>query len=156
MMATIQYQTKVRRGIKLIAAVNGIAAILHLIFWILIFFLLPQPSALNVSAEKVDLMVTYGLGAADLLWAVPTLAIGSFWLRRQMLMGWLAAQMANILYCYSFTFILVRDLGAQSIRPGTLLFLPFALFSLWAAWYLWQVRAAFWNPRPMQSNKRLR
>jgi hypothetical protein len=144
-MATIQCQAKVPRGIRLIATMNGIAAVVHFMFWILIFFLLPQPWTIDAGAQKIDLIVTYGLGVADLLWSVPTLTIGSFWLRRQTLFGWLAAQMANVLYWYSFTFILVRELSVQSIRPGTLLFMPFALFSLWAAWYLWQVRVIFWK-----------
>ena len=60
-------------------------------------------------------------------------------------MGWLAAQMANALWWYSFTFILIQELSAQKIRPGTILFLPFALFSIWSACYLWKVRSAFWK-----------
>ena len=142
----MQHQEKVERGIGLIATVNGIAAVLHFIFWTIVFLRLPRPWTVDAAAQRVDLIVTYGLGMADLLWSVPFLTIGSLWLRRRRLIGWIAAQMVNALYWYSFTFILVRELSAQSIRLGTMLFLPFALFSPWAAWYLWKVRAAFWKP----------
>ena len=140
----MQSQAIADYGIKLIAMVNGIAALLHFGFWILAFFRLPRPSVVEVEAERVDLIVTYGLGVADLLWSVPLLIVGCFWLYNGSEIGWLAAQMANVLYWYSFTFILVRELNAKSIRFGTLLFSPFAMFSLWAAWYLWQVRAMFY------------
>jgi hypothetical protein len=53
--------------------------------------------------------------------------------------------MANALWWYSFTFILIRELSMHNIRPGTILFLPFALFSLWSAWYLWNVKSFFWQ-----------
>jgi hypothetical protein len=73
------------------------------------------------------------------------LIAGSIWLQKRWLAGWLAAQMANALWWYSFTFILIRELSMQNIRPGTILFLPFALFSLWSAWYLWKVKSFFWQ-----------
>lgn len=130
-------------GIRAIALVNGIAALLHLAFWVLVLLRLPSPDKVETEAERIDLVVTYGLGVADLLWSVPLLAIGSLGLYRGDGIGWLAAQIANGLYWYSFTFITVRELNAKAIRPGTLLFLPFAIFSVWAAWYLWQVRALF-------------
>lgn len=130
-------------GIKLIALVNGIAAVLHFVFWVLVFLRLPRPNTLDDEAERIDRIVTYGLGVADLFWSVPLLSIGCFWLYAGSEMGWLAAQMANGLYWYSFTFILVRDLSAKAIRKGSLIFLPFVLFSLWAAWYLWQVRSFY-------------
>ena len=141
--ATIQSQLTTNNGIKLIAMVNGIAALLHFVFWIVVLLRLPRLWTVDAGAERTDLIVTYGLGAADLLWSVPLLLVGSLWLYRGSEIGWLAAQMANLLYWYSFTFILVRELSAHSIRPGTLLFSPFALFSVWSAWYLWQVRAYF-------------
>lgn len=130
-------------GIKLIATVNGIAALLHFVIWIIILLRLPRPWAVDAEAERLDLVVTYGLGVADLLWSVPLLSVGCFWLYTGSAIGWLAAQMVNVLYWYSFTFILVRELSARSIRPGTVLLSPFALFSFWAAWHLWQVRAMF-------------
>lgn len=138
-------QEKANPGIRMIAIVNGIAAITHFTFWTFVFFHLPLPWTVDTDVKRVDLSVTYGLGIADMLWSVPFLTIGSLWLQKRKLLGWLAAQMANALYWYSFTLILVRELNAQNIRLGTMLFLPFALFSLWAAWYLWQARAAFWQ-----------
>lgn len=133
------------RIIAMIATVNGIAAILHLVFWVLVFTFLPRPWATRESAERTDLVITYGLGVADLLWSVPFLLVGSFWLYKRLLVGWLAAQMANALYWYSFTVILIREYGAGQIRPGTILFLPFGMFSILAAWKLWKVKFAFWQ-----------
>lgn len=132
-------------GIKLIVAINGFAAILHIVFWSLVFLRLPSPWSGVEIVEKHDLIVTYGLGIADLLWSAPLLAAGSILLKKRLLVGWLAAQMANVLWWYSFTFILFRELSTMHIRPGTVVFLPFALFSLWSAWYLWKVRSSFWN-----------
>ncbi len=120
--------------IKLIAAVNGIAAVLHIVFWTIVFVKAPL--------EQSEKIVTYGLGIADLLWSVPLLLIGSIALNRQRFIGLLAAQMANALYWYSFTFILFREFNTY-FRPGTLLFLPFVLFSIWSSWYLWKVRSVF-------------
>jgi hypothetical protein len=136
---------KVAQGIKLIATVNGIAAILHIAFWTFVFLHLPRPWTISASAQQIDLIVTYGLGVADLLWSVPFLIAGSIWLSKRWLVGWLAAQMSNALWWYSFTFILIRELSMHNIRPGTILFLPFALFSLWSAWYLWKVKSFFWQ-----------
>lgn len=122
--------------IKLIAIVNGIAAVLHAVFWIFVFVKAP--------VEPADKIVTYGLGLADLLWSVPLLFLGSIPLYKHKFLGFLAAQMANVLYWYSFTFILFREFNTH-FRPGTFLFLPFALFSIWAAWYLWNVRSVFYK-----------
>lgn len=120
--------------IKLIAAVNGIAAVLHIVFWTFVFVKAPL--------EQSEKIVTYGLGLADLLWSVPLLIIGSIELNKQRFIGFLAAQMANALWWYSFTFILFREFNTY-LRPGTFLFLPFALFSIWSSWYLWKIRSVF-------------
>ena len=144
----MKYPRKPVQGVKLIATVNGIAAILHVAFWALAFSRLPPWWATNSEAERADLVVTYGLGIADLLWSAPLLVVGAIWLQKRLLVGWLAAQMANALWWYSFTFVLFRDLSTRRIRPGTILFLPFALFSIWSAWYLWKVKSAFWPSEP--------
>ncbi len=138
----MEYLNKSAKWIKLIAIVNGIAAVLHLIFWTFVFLRLPRISTALTDLDKADLTVTYGLGLADLLWSVPFLIIGSIWLQKHRLVGWLAAQMANSLWWYSFTFILFREYHTY-IRPGTILFLPFVLFSIWSTWYLWKVRSIF-------------
>lgn len=130
------------KWIKMIAIVNGIAAIFHVVFWTFVFLCLPSLSTTTEPLTQADLTVTYGLGIADLLWSVPFLVIGSIGLQKHRLFGFLAAQMANVLWWYSFTFILFREYNTH-IRPGTILFLPFALFSVWAAWYLWKVRFVF-------------
>jgi hypothetical protein len=130
-------------GIKLIASVNGVAALLHLLFWIMAFIRLPALSVQETAMEKINLATTYGFGIADIIWSVPLLLTGSIGLWQKKFAGWLGAYLANGLYWYSFTVILVRDLSAQAIAPGTMLFLPFALFAFWAAYYLWQVRLSF-------------
>ncbi|MEI8366529.1 MAG: hypothetical protein WCF65_08965 [Parachlamydiaceae bacterium] len=142
MDATNQHIAKFTQGIKLVAFVNGIAAIFHVIFWTFVFLRLPRLSTTISDIDRADLTVTYGLGIADLLWSVPFLIIGSIWLQKHRLIGWLAAQMANALWWYSFTFIIFREYHTN-IRPGTILFLPFALFSIWSSWYLWQVKTVF-------------
>lgn len=130
-------------GIKLIAIVNGIAALLHLLFWIMAFIKLPAISGQETVSEKINLATIYGFGIADFIWSVPLLLTGSIGLWQKRFAGWLGAYLANVLYWYSFTVILVRDLSAQAMAPGTILFLPFALFAFWAAYYLWQVRLSF-------------
>jgi hypothetical protein len=56
--------------------------------------------------------------------------------------GWLAAQMANMLWIYSMTVILLRD-AYTKLSPGGLLFIPFMLVAVWAIPYLWMHRKAF-------------
>ena len=132
-------------GIKLIAIVNGVTGFLHGIFWITVFFRLPQLQNIESPEEKLDLVVTYGLGVADMLWCVPLLLASAFLLPKRCLSGWLSAQMANVLWWYSYTFILFREFNLNVLRPGTLIFLPFAIFSFWTAWYLWKHKTAFWE-----------
>jgi hypothetical protein len=42
----------------------------------------------------------YGLGLADLIWSIPLLTIGSIGLWKMKPIGWLAAQLVNVLYWY--------------------------------------------------------
>jgi hypothetical protein len=127
-------------GIKLIAVVNGIAAVLHLVFWVLAFFYLSKLPTPTEIAERATLATTFGFGIADIIWSVMFLAVGSINLWNMKQTGWLAAQVANVLYWYSFTVILTKDIVTTSVSPGTLLFLPFAIFSVWVAYYLWKIR----------------
>jgi len=129
--------------IKLIAIINGIAALLHLSFWILAFIKLDSIASQNSTSDTMNLATTYGFGIADILWSVTFLLIGSIGLWMLKLIGWLAAQFANVLYWYSFTVILFRDFVSNSFAPGTMLFLPFALFAFWAAYCLWKKRNLF-------------
>jgi len=132
-------------GIKLIAVVNGIAAVLHIVFWIVIYLYLskrPNPTGI---IERANIATTYGFGLADMIWSLPFLLVGSVNLWKMKQSGWLAAQFANVLYWYSLTVVLTKDIISNSISPGTILFLPFALFSFWIAYYLWTVRDSFFK-----------
>lgn len=130
-------------GITLIAVVNGFAALLHLLFWIVAFNRLPSISSVNGVAGQINLATTYGFGIADFIWSVPLLLIGSLALWKYKPIGWLAANLANVLYWYSLTVIIIRDLSSHSLSPGTILFLPFTLFAFWATYYLWKVRGLY-------------
>ena len=132
-------------GIKLIAVVNGIAAVLHVIFWMLAFLHLLKQPVVDHIADRLNLATTYGFGIADLIWSVTFLTVGSINLWRMKQTGWLAAQFANVLYWYSLTVVLTKDLVSSVISPGTILFLPFALFSFWAVYYLWKVRKVYFS-----------
>ena len=132
-------------GIKLIAVVNGIAAILHLVFWTAPFtgviHIIPsiQPPA------NVDMVTIYGLGVADLIWSIPLLTIGSVGLWKMKPIGWLAAQLVNVLYWYSHTFVITVGIVLGNVSFGMLVFIPFGLFSFWAAFYLWKTRNIILN-----------
>lgn len=116
------------------------AAVLHILFWgLALIRLVPL---LDASSQS-SLQTTIGIGVADLLWSVPVLLLGSFGLYKKMAIGWLAAQMAHILYFYSMTFVVVRDLLSGKISPGTYIFMPFTLFAIWATYFLWQNRSDF-------------
>ncbi|MCA9730560.1 hypothetical protein KC799_00425 [candidate division KSB1 bacterium] len=130
--------------LKLIALVNGIAAILHLAFWVLAFIKLPPFNSPESLAERTSLATTYGFGIADLMWSFPFLLLGSILLWKNKAFGWLCAHFANVLYWYSFTVIITRDYAAGTLSPGTILFFPFVIFSLWAAAPLWKNRTLFW------------
>lgn len=130
------------KPITLIAVVNGVAAALHGLFWIAAFLKLrSSPEAFPLDAGAVATI--YGFGVADLVWSAPLLAASAVGLWRGRFWGWLAAQWCNVLYGYSLTVVLVRDLNLGTVSPGGVLFLPFALFAFWAAWYLWSHRADF-------------
>jgi len=131
--------------IKVIVFINGIAAILHLFFWITAFIKLPAITSTENVADQINLATTYGFGIADFLWSVPLLLIGSIGLWKKTGIGWLAALLANSMYWYSLTVVIIRDLLSDSISPGTILFLPFALVSFWISYFLWNSRSIFLN-----------
>ena len=136
-------QPSASTGVNVIAIVNGVAACLHIVFWTFALRHLARLPLLETEGQRIDRIVTAGLGVADLAWSAPLLAIGSYWLYRRSFAGWLGAQMANALWWYSYTFLIFRECAMGALRPGTMIFLPFALFSLWSAYYLWRVRASF-------------
>lgn len=130
------------KAITLIAVVNGVAAVLHGLFWVAVLLeLRGGQEALQLDAGAVATI--YGFGVADLVWSAPLLALSAVGLWRGRLWGWLAAQWCNVLYGYSLTVVWVRDLTLGTVSPGGVLFLPFTLFAFWAAWHLWFHRADF-------------
>ena len=132
-------------GIKLIAVVNGIAAILHLLFWTApltrLTLLIPSIQA----PTNMDIATIYGLGLADLIWSIPLLAIGSIGLWKMKPIGWLAAQFVNVLYWYSHTLVITTSIISGNISFGMFVFVPFGLFSFWAAFHLWKTRTIILN-----------
>ena len=131
------------RGVKIISIVNAIAALLHLVFWIFAFIRLQSMFSDVSTSEKIDLAISYGFGIADMVWSFPLLILGAFLLWKIKPLGWLAAQMANVLYWYSLTVIIIKDILINKLSPGTLIFLPFCLFAFWGAFYLWNKRKIF-------------
>lgn len=144
-MVQINKNKNIPRGIKIISIVNFAAALLHLAFWTLAFIRLQSPFSDIPFLEKVNLTTTYGFGIADLIWSFPLLIIGTFWLWKLKPLGWIASQMANVLYWYSLTVIIIKDIFSNTISPGTILFLPFCLFAFWAVFYLWKKRELFFK-----------
>ena len=78
----------------------------------------------------------------DILYSVPVLLMACVGIWRLRIWGWMAGQMANVLWIYSMTVILVRD-AYTKISPGGLLFTPFMLIAIWAIPYLWIRREYF-------------
>lgn len=135
---------KTPKVVKIISIVNAVAALLHLMFWTLAFIQLKSPFSDVSILEKINLATTYGFGIADMIWAFPLLIISAILLWHLKPFGWLTAQMVNVLYWYSLTVVLVRDILTYTLSPGTLVFLPFCLFAFWAAIYLWNNRKIFY------------
>lgn len=131
------------KAVKTISIVNAAAAVLHIIFWALAFIKLPSPLSFITAAERTNMAVSYGFGFADILFSLPLLAISSYGLWKFRFWGWFTAQLANMCWFYSFTVLITKDLYTGKITPGTAIFLPFAVFSIWAALYLWKVRESF-------------
>lgn len=130
-------------GITIIAIVNSIATVVTLAFWILVLSRFFGGTNLHVVLEKASVASTLGFIVADFVWAIPILIISVVGLWRLRFWGWVAAQLANILWFYSLTAAWVRDLYLGNISPGNLVFLPFGLFAMWSTVYLWKVRNLF-------------
>ncbi|WP_316858288.1 hypothetical protein [uncultured Cohaesibacter sp.] len=128
--------------LRVIAGVNLFAAIVHLVFWGMAFIHFRDGLTLS-SPVPAALATTFGIGVADLVWSVPLLVVGSIGVMQRRAAGWLSAQLANGLYFYSMTFILVRDTLTGDFKPGSYLFMPFTLFAFWALWGLWKRRDEF-------------
>jgi hypothetical protein len=133
-------------GVSAIAIINGIAFVLTLVFWGMVAFkkLVPFPGELSVMSERANAAVTWGFLVGDIVFSAPLLLLAAFGVWRLSAIGWTAAQMANILWVYSMTVVLMRD-AFTVLSPGGMLFLPFALVAIWATVYLWKQRSLFWK-----------
>ncbi len=131
-------------SISVIALINGIASAIHILFWGLVFFKINSGDS-SLQLEKNAIATIYGFGIADLLWSAPLLAVSTFGLWRMSFWGWLSAQWCNILYWYSLTVLFVRDFNTNTISPGGIISLPFAVFSIWAFFILCKERKNFEN-----------
>ena len=131
-------------GLSFLSIVNGIALVITILFWGLVFFghLVPFPWDLSSLADRANSAVTYGFMIGDILYSGPLLLMACLGIWRLTSWGWLAAQMANALWIYSMTVILFRD-ALTTLSPGGLLFIPFALIAVWAIPYLWFRRRDF-------------
>lgn len=92
--------------------------------------------------DRANSAVTYGFMAGDVLYSVPLLLMACIGIWRLTSWGWMAAQMADILWIYSMTVILLRD-AYTTVSPGGILFIPFTLVAIWAIPYLWAPRNDF-------------
>lgn len=130
-------------GLTLIVGINALAFGITALFWLLVWQRLSQPSLIELFLDRGSRASTLGFLIADVVWALPLLLISVFGLLKKKLWGWTAAQMVNVLWWYSVTAVLVRDTQLDSVAPGSVLFLPFALLAVWQAWYLWRKRKMF-------------
>ncbi len=133
-------------GVTAIAIINGISFILTVAFWgmVAINKLVPFPNELSIMSERASAAVTWGFLVGDIIFSAPLLLLATVGLWRPSAWGWTAAQMANILWIYSMTVVLMRD-AFTVLSPGGMLFLPFALIAVWATGYLWKHRHLFWD-----------
>jgi len=130
-------------GIRTIAIVNAVAAVLTVAFWGLAYARLFAAGAIADPVAHAAASTTLGFLVGDVVWSVPLLVVSVAGLWRHTSLGWLAGQMVNALWAYSMTVILVRDAYVGRLSPGAVLFAPFGLFALWAAVHLWRNRTSF-------------
>jgi len=130
-------------GLKFCYVVNIISFIVTILFWFFVLFkLYINPNDKN-SISQDALASTFGFLISDLTIAVVVLAIAIVGLRTMKFWGWFAAQLANILWIYSIVNLLARDFYTGTFAPGLFIFIPIALFSIWALIYLWKTRKLF-------------
>jgi len=135
--------TRTPLGVRVIAVINLVAAVITVTFWALVYARLFAPGPPADPVLRASSAATLGFLIGDIIWAVPLLALSVAGLWRLRPWGWLVAQMVNILWAYSMTVIWVRDVYAGQVSPGAILFTPFALFAVWATARLWKVRDRF-------------
>ena len=98
------------RGITFLAIVNLVAFVVTVMFWAFVLGqLVPQAGQPGIAPRASECCITYGFMLGDVLYSVPLLVLAGIGLWRLRSWGWLAAQMANTLWIYSMTVILLRD-----------------------------------------------
>jgi hypothetical protein len=132
-----------RLGVRVIAVVNAVSAVVTVAFWGLVYIRLFGAGTITDPVVRASAAATLGFLVGDVVWALPLLIVSVAGLWRRRLWGWLSAQLVNVLWVYSMTVVWVRDVYAGSLSPGAVLFAPFTLFAFWATVYLWRSRDAF-------------
>jgi hypothetical protein len=130
--------------IRFLSLWNWIGFGLTLLFWgaIAISHRVLLPWELATPLEKGASAVTYGFLLGDLLYSLPLLFLAARGLALQKSWGWMSAQMANALWVYSMTLILIRD-GFTRWSPGSVLFIPFLIIAIISIPWLWKNRSLF-------------
>ncbi|HEX2956597.1 MAG TPA: hypothetical protein VHO70_07190 [Chitinispirillaceae bacterium] len=136
-------KTALTSGIKTIIVVNTVATVVTILFWSLVLIKVYGTQSSGIMMDNVSKGSTLGFLVADCIWAVPLLIISIYGLLKRSVLGWLVAQLVNILWCYSLTSLWVRDSYLGMISPGDYIFLPFTIFSLWSIYYLWNRKNLF-------------
>jgi len=104
-------------GIKTIISVNSIAAVITLLFWLLVLFKLFIEPGNELSMNLPSKASTFGFLIADLLWAVPILILSIPGLLKLKSWGWLTAQLTNVLWVYSLTAFKIQPFNFE-IEPN--------------------------------------
>jgi uncharacterized membrane protein (DUF2068 family) len=117
---------------------EGMWAVLHLTHKI------PSISDMHSFFEQSYIGLVNGFTIADAIWSNLTLLISIVGLWKMKAWGWTAAIMANIIWLYTMTFTIVRDI-LVIITPAMIFFTFFATFALFSTIYLWKTRYLFWR-----------
>lgn len=131
-----------KTGIKVCYYVNIFSFVITVLFWALVSVKLFSKSSPEMNISNEMLGSTMGFMISDII-ALLVLAISIAGFKKMKFWGWFSAQLAYILWIYSVLNMWVRDLYIGNIVPGIFIFTPFALFSIWAIFYLWGVRKEF-------------
>lgn len=123
---------------------NGIAFGVTLLFWLLVLFShrIPYPWEEFEVVQRSAYAVTYGFAIGDLLYSLPLLLLGAIGLARKTSYGWTAAMIANALWIYSMTIIVLRD-SFSAFSPGCIVFIPFLVVAVLSTPWLWKNRQLY-------------
>ena len=129
--------------VKFIVTVNVLAFLISFLFWLIIYIKLFSGNSSLAGTDRMLASSTFGFMIADIIWALPLLAVSIYGLKNMTFYGWASAQGANVLWFYSMTSLWSRDIYGGMINPGNYIFLPFFIFSFFSAYYLWKNRGIF-------------